>query len=82
MVTDAVIDWFLGLVEWVASLIPDTDILLGVDLSFITDLNYFLPIGEMFTLFSSVFSIGGPLAAASLIIWLVVGVLRGGATKA
>lgn len=82
MVTDAVISWFLDLVDWLVALIPSSDPLPGVNFSFISDLNYFLPISEMFALFASMFLLGGPLAASSLIIWVVVGVLRGGATKA
>lgn len=83
MVTDALIEWLLGMVEFVVQGIPSSDpFTQGVDFSFISDLNYFLPITEMFSLFLSMFMLGGPLVASSLIIWVVVGILRGGSTKA
>ena len=82
MVIDAVIDWFLDLVDWLVAGVPSTSIPLSISLSWITDMNYFLPITEMFGLFLSIFILGGPMAATSLIIWVLVGILRGGATKA
>lgn len=82
MVTDAILDWFFDLVEWLISGIPDLDLPRNVlDFSWIADINYFLPISEMYSLFLSFFLLGGPMAATSIIIWFVVGVLRGGSPK-
>jgi len=53
-----------------------------LDLGWIRDMNYFLPISEMFGLFVIMFALGGPFIGTSLIIWWFVGVVRGGATKA
>lgn len=82
MVIDAILDWWFGLCSWVLSLMPKDPMPQGVDLGWISDMNFFLPISEMFGLFSIVFALGGTFASASLIIWIVVGIVRGGATKA
>lgn len=83
MVIDAILDWWFGLVGWLVDLLPSDPMPgSGVDLSWIQAMNYFLPIGEMFGLFTIFFAMGGMLASSSLIIWVVVGVLRGGSTKA
>lgn len=84
MVTDMILDvFFAALVEVVTMVLPGGEPLVPpVGFSFITDVNYFLPITEMFVLFATVFAFGGPLALASIAVWLVVGVLRGGSTKA
>jgi hypothetical protein len=83
MVIDAIMDWWLTVVQGFLSNFPDDPLAdLGIDLSFITALNYFLPIGEMWGLFVIIFSLGGVLASTSLIIWILVGIIRGGSTKA
>jgi hypothetical protein len=82
MVTDAILDWWFGLCNWLVTLMPVNPLPHGVDLSWISDMNYFLPISEMFGLFSVVFALGGVFAGSSLIIWVVVGIVRGGSTKA
>lgn len=82
MVTDAILEWWFGLCEWVISLMPHDPMPQGVNLGWISDINYFLPISEMFGLFSIIFALGGTFASASLIIWIVVGIVRGGSTKA
>jgi len=75
--------FFQALVEVVNMVLPGgTPLTPPAGFSFITDVNYFLPISEMFVLFGTVFAFGGPLAVASIAIWLVVGVLRGGDSKA
>ena len=83
MVTDAILDWLFDFVEWMISGFPNLPLPSNVlDFAWISDINYFLPVSEMFTLFSAFFLLGGPMAATSLIIWFFVGILRGGATKA
>jgi len=83
VVTDAILDWIFDFVEWMISGFPSLNLPSNVlDFAWISDVNYFLPISEMFTLFSAFFLLGGPMAATSLIIWFFVGIVRGGATKA
>lgn len=83
MVTDAILDWWFGLCEWVVSLLPVvTNPMEAFGLGWINDMNYFLPVAEMFGLFAVFFALGGPFVASSLVIWVIVGLLRGGATKA
>jgi len=47
-----------------------------------TAMNYFLPISELLSVFAGVFLLGGPMMLVTLTIWVLVGVLRGGATRA
>lgn len=83
MVTDAVLDWWFGLVGWLLDLLPtDTSPVANINLSWITDMNYFLPISEMFGVFIGLVSLGGVFAGSSLIIWVLVGIIRGGNAKA
>lgn len=89
MVFDAIINWMMGIWDWAYQQgVQDGATLAALptaqqlDLGFIQDMNYFLPISEMFGLFIAFFALGGPMAGTSLIIWAVIGVLRGGSTKA
>lgn len=82
VVTDFFLDLFFGMANGTLDGLPDDPFPQGFDLGWIRDMNYFLPIGEMFGLFIIFFALGGPFVASSLIIWAVVGVLRGGSTKA
>jgi hypothetical protein len=66
----------------VVTLLPHNPFPQGFTLGWIADMNYFLPLSEMFGLFIVFFALGGPFLASSLIIWWVVGVVRGGSTKA
>jgi hypothetical protein len=83
VVTDAILNWFFDLIESMVSGLPGTDSPMSTfNFSMINDMNYFLPISEMFGLFIIFFALGGPFIASSLIIWFFVGILRGGSTKA
>lgn len=82
MITEAVLNWLFGLVDWAISGVPTTEVPVTLSLSWLTDINYFIPVSEMFSLFMALFLLGGPFLATSLIVWLVVGVLRGGSPKA
>jgi hypothetical protein len=82
MIVDSILSWWFGFCHWLISLFPTNPMPQGVNLGWISDMNYFLPISEMFGLFTIFFAFGGPFAGASLIIWIVVGIVRGGSTKA
>ena len=83
MVTDAVFNWILDMAQWLMSQNTLSGLPVSLlDFTWLGDMNYFLPISEMFALFINFFALGGPMIGVSLIVWLVVGVLRGGATKA
>lgn len=82
MVTDFILQLWFGLVDWFLGLLPTDPLPQGLTLGWLMDMNYFLPVSEMFGLLVLMFAMGGPFIAASLIIWLVVGVARGGQTKA
>lgn len=83
MVTDAILDWWFGLVGWLLDLLPTNQMPGGtMTLSMMGQLNYFLPITEMFQLFASMFALGGVFASSSLVIWVLLGIIRGGQTKA
>lgn len=83
MVTDFILDWWFDLVEWLVNLFPTSELPAdAIDLSWISDMNYFVPISEMFMVFIAFVALGGPLVGSSLIIWVLIGIIRGGQTKA
>lgn len=83
MVTDAVLDWWFDLVEWFVSLFPDNPMPGdGLNFGWLGDANYFLPLSEMFGVWFALFSLGGTFVGTSLVVWVLIGILRGGATKA
>lgn len=85
MVIDAILTWWFDLVESMIlgfGSVDDPTSALNFDLSMIDDMNFFLPISEMFGVFVAFVALGGPFIGTSLIIWFVVGILRGGSTKA
>jgi len=82
VITDFLLNWFNGLLNSAVDTLPTSNPLPNLGLSWITDMNYYVPLGEMFSLFLVIFALGGPFIATSLIVWVIVGVLRGGATKA
>lgn len=84
MVIDAILTWWFDLVESMITglgTIEDPTSALNFDLSMIDDMNFFLPISEMFGVFVAFVALGGPFVGTSLIIWVVIGILRGGSTK-
>jgi hypothetical protein len=82
MITDFFLTMFENLSNFFLDGLPDDPFPAGFTLGWIADINYFLPVAEMFGLFIVFFALGGPFVASSLIIWFVVGVLRGGSAKA
>jgi hypothetical protein len=82
MIVDYLLEWFYGLCNTLIDGLPNNPFPADFDLGFIRDINYFLPVSEMFELFIVFFALGGPFVASSMIIWIVVGIGRGGSTKA
>jgi hypothetical protein len=85
VVIDAILAWWFDLVRTFIDGFPATEDPsnpLNFDLSMMDDMNYFLPLSEMFGVFVAFVALGGPFVGTSLIIWVVVGILRGGSTKA
>lgn len=84
MITDFLLDLLEGLVNWVGGLLP-TDTVLGsqnVGFQIFSGANYFFPLAEMGTVILGIMALGLPLAGVSVLIWLLVGVVRGGSPKA
>lgn len=84
MITDAFLDLLETLVSWVAGLLP-TDNVLGADnigFAIFSGANYFFPLAELSVVVLGVIALGLPMALVSLVIWLLVGVVRGGSAKA
>lgn len=82
VITDFFLDLLFHLTNWALDTLPNNPFPQGFTLGWIRDINYFLPVSEMFGLFVIFFALGGPFIASSLVIWVVVGILRGGSTKA
>lgn len=83
MVIDSIISWWFGLMDGLVAGMPTTaNPHNQMDFGWIQDMNYFLPVSEMFGLFTTFFALGGTMLGSSLLVWFFVGVLRGGATKA
>lgn len=83
MVLDAIINWWFDLVKTAVSALPDSPLPgNGLNFGWISDMNYFLPISEMFGFFTALFALGGTFIGTSLVVWVLIGVLRGGQTKA
>jgi hypothetical protein len=82
MIIDLILEWWFGFCDWLIGMLPVDPMPQGVNLGWISDMNYFLPLSDMFGLFTIMFALGGVFAPVSLIIWIVVGIIRGGSTKA
>lgn len=84
MITDFFLGLLEGLVGWVADLLPSDTISGGQSIGFqiFSGANYFFPLAEIGAVVLGIMALGLPLAGVSVLIWLVVGVLRGGSPKA
>lgn len=84
MITDFLLDLLEGLVSWVAGLLPTDDVMGGRSLGFqiFSGANYFFPLSELGAVILGIVALGLPLAGVSVVIWLLVGVVRGGSPKA
>lgn len=84
MITDFLLDLLENVLSWVASLLP-TDTVLGsqnIGFQIFSGANYFFPVSELASVLLGLFALGLPMAVVSLVLWLLVGVLRGGSSKA
>lgn len=84
MITDFLLDLLEGLVNWVAAMLP-TDTVLGsqnIGFQIFSGANYFFPVAELASVLLGLIALGLPMALVSLVLWLLVGVLRGGSAKA
>lgn len=85
MIVDALIRWFTSVVTTVLNWFPtDTVDYASISASwgFLTDLNYFLPIGETVLFVAAILAIGPAFLTATILTWLTVGVARGGSSHA
>lgn len=83
MITDALLDMLESLVNWVAGILPNDDVFgNGLGFQIFSGANYFFPLAELSTLIFGVIALGLPLALVSLVIWILVGIVRGGGAKA
>lgn len=84
MITDFLLDLLENVLNWVASLLP-TDSVVGsqnIGFQIFSAANYFFPVAELSAVLLGLFALGLPMAVVSLVLWLLVGVLRGGSSKA
>lgn len=81
MIIDAILNWLADMFHAVSVNALTGPGLGGMSFGMIDDVNYFLPVGEMFMLFMAFFALGGPMMTTSLLVWFLVGVLRGGQSK-
>lgn len=84
MITDFLLDLLEGLVNWIASLLPVDTVLGSENIGFqiFSGANYFFPLAELSVVILGVLALGLPMAGVSLVLWLLVGVIRGGGPKA
>jgi hypothetical protein len=85
VVTDLFIFMWTTFCSTIADSLPTTspfDSSGGASWSMFSAIDYFLPIHELMSIFAGVFLLGGPMTIVSLVIWVLIGVVRGGATKA
>lgn len=84
VITDGLLDLLEGLMQWVAGMLPTDTVVGEQNLGFqvFSGANYFFPVVELGTVLLAIMALGVPLAGVSLVIWLLVGVLRGGSAKA
>jgi hypothetical protein len=84
LITDTFLGWIASLAEWAADLMPTWTPNIpsaGPIASYLDDLNYFLPIGEVIAVVLVVLALGLPLGAVSLSLWVGIGIIRGGASR-
>ena len=84
MITDFFLDLFSSGAETVVGKLPEATT--NPDVSglgtWLADINYFLPLGEVASAVLTVIALGPAFVVATLANWLVIGVLRGGSPRA
>lgn len=86
MIVELLLDAIEALLSWLASMFPSgAGLSLPMDgfggfLSHVADLNYYLPIGEVFTFTIGALIVFPALAGVSLLVWLVA-LIRGGSAR-
>lgn len=84
MILELILDMLEQLIMWLAALFPtgvvDPGNGFGSFLGHIADLNYYLPIAEVFTFTLGAFVVFPALAGVSLAVWLVA-LIRGGSAR-
>lgn len=84
VITDFLLDLLENLVNWFSGLLP-TDSVFGsenIGFQIFSGANYFFPLAELGTVILGIIALGLPLAGVSVVLWLLVGVVRGGSPKA
>lgn len=84
MITDFFITLFEGILSWIASMIP-SDLALydqPISLDVFADMNYFLPLAELSGVLGSFMFLIVPFASITIILWIAIGVVRGGDPRA
>lgn len=83
MIIDALLMWILvplnGVLDGLGKFDASNFVL---SLEAVTAMNYFLPVQELMAVFISFFVLGVPMLTITIATWFVVGVLRGGTSKA
>lgn len=84
VITDFWLDLLEGLVNWVSAMLP-TDTVLGdqnIGFQIFSGANYFFPLAEMSAVLLGLIALALPMSVVSLVLWLAIGVVRGGSSKA
>lgn len=85
MITDFLIEWFVTIVGAVIETFPESSIDLAAVASAWSQLgalNYFLPIQEVTMAVGAVIALGPAFLVVTIAQWLLVGILRGGESRA
>jgi len=86
MITDWFVDLWVSFCQSIANGLPDDSpfdpAVEGANWEMFSTMNYFLPVSELLSVFAGVFLLGGPMAIITLVIWVLIGVVRGGNARA
>ena len=86
MITDFLMDMWVGLCDWFASTLPEEDpfdaATDGANWNLFSTMDFFLPVHELMSVFAAVFLLGGPMMIVTMVLWVAFGVVRGGSPRA
>lgn len=84
MVVDAILGWFLDAISWLVDAAPSGHLGLPdvTGLGYLAGLDAFLPIHEVFGAVIAVIALTPAFLLTTLISWVLIGIVRGGATRA